>query len=112
MATITTYKRLGATTITTSPSANLYTVPADTSAVISTICICNRGSSSATYKIAHVDGGIENVSDEDYIVYDATINANDSGFLTIGATMEATHSILVESDSTSVNFIAWGSEVS
>jgi hypothetical protein len=103
-------KRLGATTVTASADTSLYVVPANTETIVSTILICNRGTTSAAYRVAHVDGDISAVASEDYIVYDATVPANDSVPLTIGITMQATHSLLVRSSSANVSFIAWGTE--
>lgn len=104
-------KRLGATTVTANTDTLLYAVPASKSAVVSTILVCNRGATSQTYRVAHVDGAIVNVANEDFIAYDQTIPANTSFGLSFGVTMAATHTILVRSDSTNVNFIAWGSEI-
>jgi hypothetical protein len=103
-------KRLGATTVTADTDTSLYVVPANTETIVSTILVCNRGTTTATYRVAHVDGDISAVASEDYVVYDATVPANDSVPLTIGITMQATHSLLVRSSSTSVSFIAWGTE--
>jgi len=106
------YKRLGATTVTADTDTALYTVPASTSAVVSSLVVCNRGASSATFRVAHVDGAIGVIANEDYIFYDVSIPANDTFVATIGATMATTQTLLVRSDSADVNFIAWGSEVS
>ncbi len=104
--------RLGAVTVSADTNTSLYTVPGSTSAVVSSLLVCNRGSAAATFRIAHVDGAIGVVANEDYIYYDVTIPGNDTFIATVGATMEAAHSLLVRSDSASVNFIAWGNEVS
>jgi hypothetical protein len=103
-------KRLGATTVTANTDTSLYIAPANTETIVSTILVCNRGATTATYRVAHVDGDISAIASEDYIVYDATVPANDSVPLTIGITMQATHSLIVRSSSTSVSFIAWGTE--
>lgn len=105
------YKRLGATTVTADTNTSLYTVPASTEAVVSSILVCNRGTSSATFRVAHVDGAIGVVANEDYIFYDVSIPANDTFAATIGSTMTAADTLLVRSDSADVNFIAWGSEI-
>lgn len=115
-------KRLGAivATITTATSAAassginmiLYTVPASTSTVVSTIFVCNRGSSSATFRIAHVDNGvIVDLSNEDYLYYDLTIPANNTFASTSGISMSAGDSIVVLGSSTNLNFIAEGIEI-
>jgi hypothetical protein len=100
-------KRLGAVTVTANTNKLLYTVPGSTSTIVSSVCICNRGVTSATFRVAHVAGAIGNVQQGDYIYYDATIAPNDTYVLTIGAAMSATHTLLVRSNSASVNFVAW-----
>ena len=107
----TTYKVLGqsapaATTLTT-----LYTVPADTSAVISTIAISNQAAESATYRIAIRPAGAT-ASAEHYIVYGATVAASDSVLLTLGLTLAATDVISVFASSATMAFSAFGSEIS
>ena len=51
MAT-TNYKVLGQVAPAALNSNNIYTVPSDTEAVVSTITVCNRGSTAGTYRIA------------------------------------------------------------
>lgn len=111
MATV--YKRLGAITVSANTNTELYETPALTSAIVSTIAVCNRSTSGATFRIAHVDAtAVGSVANEDYIYYDVVIPANNTFLCTAGITMATGHIILVRSNSTSVNFIAWGSEVS
>ena len=75
MATV--YKVLGqnspvATTLTT-----LYTTPALTSTVVSTIAICNRSSGSSTFRIAIRPGGAT-IANQHYLNYDTTVPPNDT----------------------------------
>ena len=108
-----TYKRLGAiaSTGTIGTADTLYTVPAATATVVSTITICNTSSSAATYTI-----GISTTTSyaaAGYIVYQATIAGNDTVGLTFGATLDATNKYLLCSASAStVSFSAFGSEIS
>ena len=107
------YKRLGAVAVSANTDTELYETPAATSAVVSTISVCNRGSSQATFRIAHVDAtAVGSVANEDYIYYDVPIPANDTFLITAGVTMAAENIILVRSSSAYVNFISWGSEIS
>ena len=109
----TTYKRLGAiaSTGTIGTGDTTYTVPAATAAVISTISVCNTAASAATYRIAistttsFVTAG--------YIVYNATVAANETVLLTCGFTMDTTNKYLLTSASAStVSFSVFGSEIS
>jgi glucose-6-phosphate dehydrogenase assembly protein OpcA len=107
----TTYKVLGqsnpaATTLTT-----LYTAPAGTQAVVSSIVIANLAASAATFRIAIRVAGSA-ISNEEYIAYDITLGASDSTVLTLGITLGATDVISVYASTTTVAFSAYGSEIS
>jgi glucose-6-phosphate dehydrogenase assembly protein OpcA len=107
----TAYKVLGqlapsATTLTT-----LYTVPAATQAVVSTIAVTNRAATAATFRIAIRVAGAA-ISNEDYIAYDSTIAANDTTAFTIGVTLAATDVLSVYASTANVSFNAFGSEIS
>jgi hypothetical protein len=107
----TTYKVLGqsapaATTLTT-----LYTVPSATTAVISSIVIANRDSSSATYRIAVRPDGAA-IANSQYIAYDVTVGASDSTVLTLGITMDAADVLSVYGSTANLTFSAFGSEIS
>ena len=107
----TAYKALGqsnpaATTLTT-----LYTVPASTEAVISSIVVCNQAGTSGTYRIAVRPNGAS-ISAEHYVVYDATIAANTTVAYTLGITLDASDIVSIYASSTSMSFNAFGSEIS
>ena len=107
----TTYKVLGqsnpaATTLTT-----LYTAPAATQAVVSSIVIANLAASSATFRIAVRVAGSA-ISNEEYIAYDVTVGASDSTVLTLGITMGATDVLSVYGSTATLAFSAYGSEIS
>lgn len=111
MATV--YKRLGAiaSTGTIGTGDTLYTVPSATAAVVSTIAICNTAATSATYRIA-ISTTTSFVA-AGYIIYGATVAANDTVFLTCGFTLDATNKYLLTSASAStVSFTVYGSEIS
>ena len=96
------------------PSANTlttaYTVPAASSAVISTIVVTNAGPTATTYRIAIRLAGAA-ISPEDYIAYDISVPALDAVALTLGVTLAATDVLSVESYSGLVNFNIFGSEI-
>lgn len=107
----TVYKTLGqvnpaATTLTT-----LYTAPSLTSAVISTITICNQSSSAATYRIAVRPAGAA-IDPKHYIVYGATVAGSDTTALTLGITLATTDVISVFASTANLSFNAYGSEIS
>jgi glucose-6-phosphate dehydrogenase assembly protein OpcA len=88
----------------------LYTVPSSTSSVISTITVCNRGSSATTFRIAIRPAGAA-IANQHYIVYDAAIAANDLLAFTFGLTLATTDVITVRSASTNLTFNAYGTEI-
>ena len=106
-------KRLGAITAsgTIGTAQTLYaaSATADTSTVISTIAVCNRASSAATYRVCiHT---AESFNDAGYLVYDGPVAANDTVFLTLGVTLDPTNRYLLCSGSAStVSFSAFGVE--
>lgn len=109
----TTAKRLGALsstgTITTADTLATASASAGTSTVISTIAICNRAATAATYRICINTSAA--FADAGYLVYGATVSANDTVFLTLGVTLDPTNRYLVCSASNNtVSFSAFGAE--
>ena len=94
-----------ATTATT-----LYTVPADTSAVISTIVVANRATSEATYRIAIRPSGAT-LANQHYLAYDVTVGGSDSTTLTLGITLAATDVVTVYGSTANLSFSVFGSEI-
>jgi len=91
----------------------IYKAPASTAATISSIVICNRGSSEQTFIIA-VDVGDDNAGaseNKDFLYKDITIPGNDTFIATVGVTLAATDSVNVNGNSTSLTFSAFGIEV-
>jgi glucose-6-phosphate dehydrogenase assembly protein OpcA len=107
----TTYKVLGQVAPSATTATTLYTVPASTQTVVSTIAVANRGASSATYRIAIRVAGSA-LSNEEYIAYDTAITANNSTMITIGVTLGATDVITVYASTADLSFNAFGSEIS
>lgn len=107
MATI--YKVLGQVNASANTTATLYTVPITSSAVISTVSVCNQ-SNTTTFFMAVQPGGATLLS-KHYIMYNTTLPANDTMNITIGITLAPTDIISVRSTSSSVSFLIFGSEV-
>jgi glucose-6-phosphate dehydrogenase assembly protein OpcA len=107
----TTYKVLGQVAPSSATATTLYTVPASTQTVVSTIAVANRGASSATYRIAIRVAGSA-LSNDEYIAYDTAITANNSTMITIGITLGATDVITVYASTADLSFNAFGSEIS
>jgi hypothetical protein len=94
----------------TSTYATLYTTPASTEAVVSSIVVCNRNTSSATYRIG-TDTTAGTPANEEFIVYDAVIAANDSVCLTLGVCLDPQKYLRVSSSASTVGFSAFLTEI-
>jgi len=105
-----TYKVLGQSNPAANTNTTLYTVPSATSAVCSTLVICNQAASAATFRIAVRPAGAA-IATPQYISYDTNINANDSITMTIGITLATTDIITVRANTTTVSFNLFGSEL-
>jgi glucose-6-phosphate dehydrogenase assembly protein OpcA len=105
------YKVLGQSNPSATTLTTLYTAPAATQAVVSSIVIANLAASAATFRIAIRVAGSA-ISNEEYIAYDITVGASDSTVLTLGLTLAATDVISVYASTTTLAFSAYGSEIS
>lgn len=103
------YKVLGQVLPAATTATTLYTVPAATQAVASTLSICNQGVTT-TIRVAVRPAG-EALAAQHYIVYDNYINASDTLFLTIGVALSATDVVTVYADTATVSFGLFGSEI-
>jgi glucose-6-phosphate dehydrogenase assembly protein OpcA len=106
----TTYKVLGQSAPGATTNTTLYTVPADTSTVVSTIVVANRAGTSATYRIAIRPAGAT-LANQHYIAFDVVVGAGDSTTLTLGITLAATDVITVYGSTANLSFNAFGSEI-
>jgi hypothetical protein len=105
----TTYKVLGQVVPLATTATDLYTVPAGTSTVCSTLAVCARGSTS-TYRVAVRPAGAT-LADEHYIVYDNWVDGKDTIFLTLGLTLGANDVVTVYSSEATNTFSLFGSEI-
>jgi len=106
------YKVLGQLDLTDATLTTLYTCPASTETVISTIVIANRASAADTFRLAlRTDG--DAISDKHYLAYDVPVSANDSTTLTLGVAMQATDVLSARAGGTAseLSFNAFGAEV-
>lgn len=85
-------------------------MPAATNTVVSTIIIANRSAVATTFRISVAPGGAADAP-EQYIAYDAPIDANDSVPLTIGASLAATDVVRVYATLATLSFNGFGIEI-
>ena len=108
------YKILAQSAPSSTSIANVYTVPAATNTIISTLMICNRATVNASYNIAVVPSGAA-IANQHYISFNSVVPANDSIALTVGMALAATDNVVVQANTTGVNnigFTLFGTEIS
>ena len=106
----TAYKVLAQASPSATSNTDIYTVGATKQTIISTIAICNRGTASASFRIAIRPDGAA-LANTHYIVYDTAIAANDTTFLTIGLTLDASDVVTVYASTANFTFSIYGSEI-
>ena len=78
--------------------------------VVSTITVCNRGSSADAFRVSVAPvGAADDV--KHYLYYDVALPANDTFAATLGLTLEATDIVRVYAGSTGLSFNVFGSEI-
>ena len=97
-------------TASTGTFATLYTTPASTEAVISSLVICNQSSSAITVRIG-LDATDGTPGADEFLVYDASVAGNDTVALTLGITMDASKYLRVSSSANTISFSAFLSEI-
>lgn len=107
----TTYKVLAQSNPSATTATTLYTVPASTSTVISTVTVCNQAASAGSFRIA-VRPAAETLAAKHYVAYDVAIAANDTTALTLGLTLATTDVVTIYASSATMSFNAYGSEIS
>jgi hypothetical protein len=107
----TVYKVLGQSNPAATTATTLYTVPASTSTVVSTITVANLAGSAATFRISVRPAGATQTNAM-YIAYDVTVGATDTTTLTLGLTLATTDIITVYASTANLSFNAYGSEIS
>lgn len=106
-----TFKVLGQSAPSATTLTDVYTVPAATSAVVSTIVVCNRGGSATTFRISVAVGGAADATKQ-YLYYDEPIAANDTWMATIGVGMATTDVLRAYAGNGNLSVSVFGVEVS
>jgi len=107
----TTYKVLGQSAPAATTATSLYTVPAATQAIISTINVVNtHASTTDVIRIAIRPDGAS-LANQHYIVYGLSLSAGSTFTYTGGITIDATDVVTVYSTNGTSSFTAFGSEI-
>lgn len=90
----------------------LYTVPSNTSAIISSFVVCNRSSLASAFSMLVATGGA-GTTDSQYLYYQTPIGGNDTFAATIGISLSTTDVIRVNSltGSASLTYTLFGAEI-
>lgn len=107
----TNYKVLGQSNPAATTATTLYTVPAATQTIVSTLVVANLAGTTATFRVACRVAGAA-LANSQYVAYDVAVGANDSTALTLGITLGATDVITVYGSTANLTFTAFGSELS
>lgn len=103
------YKQLFASAPAATTLTAVYTVAASTSVIVSTIAVCNRTATPTTVRLSHAAlGAADNVNQ--YFLYDASVPANSTTFLTVGITLAATDILRAYVGAANLTIIGWGEE--
>jgi hypothetical protein len=78
--------------------------------VISTITVCNRGTSAGTFRL-YIRPNDETLANKHYLVYDASVGAKETVALTLGVTVDATDVVYCYASTGDFSFNAFGSEI-
>jgi len=105
-----TYKVLGQSNPNATTLTDAYTVPASTSAVISTVMVANRSGTGTSFRLSLAPGGAAD-SDEHYVAYDVAIDGNQSIAFTVGITLATTDVVRVYATLATLSFNILGTQV-
>ena len=104
------YKILGQSDPTAATLTTLYTVPASTEAIISTITISNRSSTATTFRYAVRPGGAA-IANQHYGPYDHAIGGNEFIVITLGFGLATTDVFSVYATLATLSFTLGGMEI-
>ncbi len=87
----------------------VYTVPALTSAMISSILVANRSATATSFRISVAVAGVADGL-EQYLAYDVLISGNESKDFTLGVGVGATDAVRVYATLATLSFSVFGVE--
>jgi len=106
-----THRVLGQAAPADTNNADLYTTPAATQAIVSTVTVANITATAATFRIAVRPAGAS-IANQHWIAYDVSLGGADAVTLTLGVTLAATDVLTVRSGTANaLAFSAFGVEI-
>lgn len=104
------YKVAGQSAPTANTDTTLYTVPANTNFVASSLVFCNRSKVElSTLRIAIVPNG-QTLSNEHYISYDEILDIRERKSMVLGFALAAGDKVVVRSSTANLSFTLFGVE--
>jgi hypothetical protein len=104
-------KVLGQITPAATTVTDVYTVPTLTSAVVSTIAVCNTNGSGVTVRLSIAKAGAADTLVQ-YVLYNQPIDASSTYVMTAGLTLAAGDVVRVYASTTNVTVNVFGMEIS
>lgn len=104
------YKILGQLSPSATTLTDIYTVPASTSSIISSMIICNRSATPTAFRISVAFEGDAN-DVKQYLYYDTPIAGNDTFAATLGLSLSETDVIRVYATLATLSFNVSGVEI-
>jgi len=105
-----TLKVLGQSAPGATTPADLYTVPPVTTAVLSSIVVCNRGATATTFRVSVAVAGAA-TEDKQYLYYDVAIPANETFSATLGIGLGAADKVRGYAGNANLTFQVFGEEI-
>lgn len=106
-----TYKILGQSLPANTNVTDLYTCPSSSAAVISQLVVCNNSAAPVTFRVSAAVAGAADATSQ-YLLYDVTVDPNDTLFFDLGATLAGTDKIRVKTGTASaLSFTLFGTEI-
>ena len=107
---ISSYKVLGQVKPAATTDTTLYTVPASTETVVSTLSVTNMSASAASFRVRIK---VNNAADDDkqYLAFNAPVDGNDVLLLTFGASLAAGDVVRVYGSTADLVFQLFGTEL-
>lgn len=105
-----TYKILGQSNPAATTETTLYTTTAGSSAVISSLTVCNQTAAAVTFRVALRPSADATTTAKHWVIYGSTVPASDSVIIQAGWTLAAGDKIQIYASSGSMSFTVTGSE--
>lgn len=103
------YKVLGQSAPSATTATDVYTVPSSKSAVVSTLFVCNRGSTGGLYRIAIRPAGAT-LANSHYVAYDLALPPNSVDPWTNGIALAQGDVVTVYASNANFTFTLTGDE--